>query len=293
MQPVARRFTTSLQSLIPPGLRPHVRRFGISGVIALGIVVVMLMGVNPVSLLTGEYSAPPAPTVLTGVPAEGAPREALTAYANLVNADHDTYWQRTFKLASVPYATPKFIVVDSSREFGCGMAGADLGTFYCRPERTIYSDLSAYEALARLYGVPAHWAQAVAISFAYGNHVQYLVDYFEAIGVEAEMPAAPTGSSTEDVLRGERLGLQAWCYAGVWVKTAALPNLMEDPRYMRPIEAAMALGPARERALAAGIYKALPQPSGADRRTWFTRGYEVPAAGTCKMSRIVEAADAG
>jgi predicted metalloprotease len=276
----------ALASIIPPSVVPHLRRFGLSGAIALAIVVVMLLGLNPVSLITGEYSPPPAATVLTGVPAEGAPREALFEYANLVSRDNDVYWQRAFKLAAVPYASPKFIGVQSSREFGCGMAGTELGTFYCRQERTIYSDLSAYEALAQQYGTPSHWAQAAAISFAFGNHVQYLVDHFTSVGIAARMPPTPSGSSAEEGLAGQRLGMQAWCYAGIWVKTVGLTNLLLDPQYVRAINAAMAVGPARERALAAGVYKALPPPTIADRSTWFSRGYDVPAAGTCKMSRI-------
>ena len=276
------------QSIIPPSVLPHLKRFGLSGAIALGVVIVMLLGLNPVSLVTGEYSPPPAATVLD-TPAEDAPAEALFAYANLVSADHDVYWRRAFRLASVPYASPKFIVVNSNREFGCGVAGAELGTFYCRQERTIYSDLSAYEALVRQYGVSAHWAQAAAISFAFSNHVQYLVDHFVHMGVEAEMPTAPVGDAPEIVLAGQRLGMQAWCYAGIWVKTAGLPNLIEDAQHVRAIDAAMAIGPARERALSAGIYKALPPPTIADRDRWFARGYDVPASGTCKMSRITEA----
>jgi predicted metalloprotease len=274
------------QSIIPRSILPHLRRFGLSGAIALGVVIIMLAGVNPVSLVTGEYSAPPPPTVLDGVPAEGAAADELFAYANLVSTDHDTYWRRAFRQASVPYASPKFIVVHSNREFGCGVAGAELGTFYCRQERTIYSDLSAYEALAKQYGVPAHWAQAAAISYAFGNHVQYLVDHFVNVGVEANMPAAPVGNTPEHVLAGQRLGMQAWCYAGIWVKTAGLPNLLQDAQYVRAVDAAMAVGPARDRALGQGIYKALPPPTIADRDRWFAAGYEVPASGTCKMSQI-------
>jgi predicted metalloprotease len=274
------------RAIIPPAVVPHLRRFGLSGAIALAVVAVMLAGLNPVSLITGEYSEPPAPTVLTGAPAEGAPQEELFAYANLVSRDHDAYWRRAFRQAAVPYASPKFIVVYSNREFGCGVAGAELGTFYCRQERTIYSDLSAYEALEEQYGTSAHWAQAAAISVAFGNHVQYLVDHFVNFGIEPNMPKAPVGDTPELVLAGQRLGMQAWCYAGIWVKTAGLPNLLKEAEYVRAVDAAMAVGPARERALGQGIYKALPPPTIADRDRWFAQGYEVPAAGTCKMSQI-------
>ena len=46
-------------SLIPESVMPHVRRFGLSGAIALGVVVVMLFGINPVTVLTGFLGISP------------------------------------------------------------------------------------------------------------------------------------------------------------------------------------------------------------------------------------------
>jgi predicted metalloprotease len=275
----------AIGQLIPPAVIPHIKRFGISGVIAVGIVVVMLLGINPVSLLTGETSDPPALTSITGVPAEGADREALAGYARIINAESDVYWKRTFRQASVAYAPPKFIVANSSNEFGCGMAGHAIGTFYCRRERAVYVDLAAYDQLRQEYGQAAHYAQAVMIAYAFGNHVQYLVDHF----VGDTDPLRPLGSATEQQLRGERLGMQAYCYAAQWVKVAGLPQLFEDPDVVRAFDAAIAMpAEARAAAMAEGIYKALPPPSIADRNEWFAQGYDIPAAGTCKMSKIAE-----
>ena len=50
-------------SLIPASAMPHIRRFGWTGVVALGIVVVMLAGINPITVLTGQVSPPPPPTM--------------------------------------------------------------------------------------------------------------------------------------------------------------------------------------------------------------------------------------
>jgi uncharacterized protein len=49
-------------SLVPESVMPHVRRFGFSGVIAAGVVVVMMFGINPISVITGQFSPPPPPT---------------------------------------------------------------------------------------------------------------------------------------------------------------------------------------------------------------------------------------
>jgi len=48
---------------------PHVRRFGFSGVIAVGVVVVMLFGINPVTVLTGQAAEPLPHTTLTALEA--------------------------------------------------------------------------------------------------------------------------------------------------------------------------------------------------------------------------------
>jgi len=47
--------------LIPAGALPHVKRFGWSGVLALGVVIVMLAGINPITLISGKVSPPPPP----------------------------------------------------------------------------------------------------------------------------------------------------------------------------------------------------------------------------------------
>ena len=39
---------------IPDSVMPHVRRFGFSGLAAVALVVVMLLGVNPITLLSGN-----------------------------------------------------------------------------------------------------------------------------------------------------------------------------------------------------------------------------------------------
>ena len=72
-------------SLIPESAMPHIRRFGWTGVVALGIVIVMLAGINPITVLTGQVSPPPPPTSITGKPATTAEDAALIAYPRYVD----------------------------------------------------------------------------------------------------------------------------------------------------------------------------------------------------------------
>ena len=53
--------------LIPAGAMPHVKRFGWSGLLALGVVIVMLAGINPITLISGKVfdrTKPEEPTSL-------------------------------------------------------------------------------------------------------------------------------------------------------------------------------------------------------------------------------------
>ena len=68
---------------IPDNVMPHIRRFGFSGVLAVSIVVVMLFGINPISLLTGQVAQPRPHTPLTALEAiaagEGKPEDLVGA----------------------------------------------------------------------------------------------------------------------------------------------------------------------------------------------------------------------
>ena len=80
--------------LIPAGAMPHVKRFGWSGVLAVGLVIVMLAGINPVTLISGKVSPPPPPTSITGVPASSATPEQIAAYPPVVAREAELRWRR-------------------------------------------------------------------------------------------------------------------------------------------------------------------------------------------------------
>ena len=58
--------------LIPAGAMPHVRRFGWSGALALAVVIAMLAGINPITLLSGKVSPPPVMAAIDAVEANRA-----------------------------------------------------------------------------------------------------------------------------------------------------------------------------------------------------------------------------
>ena len=149
-------------SLIPQSVMPHIRRFGLSGVVAVAVIVVMLLGINPVTVLTGKVSPPPPPTSITGVPPASAAPEALAAYPPIVGGEAELMWRRAFWQTAIRYPAITIKVVATNREFGCGLAGKDLGVFYCPDERTVWVDTDAYARLRKSFPLGADYAEALA-----------------------------------------------------------------------------------------------------------------------------------
>lgn len=270
-------------SLIPESVKPHVRRFGLSGVIAVGVVVVMLLGINPVTVLTGKVSPPPPPTSITGVPPAGSAIAELAAYPPVVGGEAELMWRRAFWITAIRYPRITMSVVGSSAQFGCGMAGKDLGVFYCPAEQTVYVDVDAYDRLRTKFPLGADYAEAFLVAEAYGHHVQY------ALGVFKDLVAARSSQSAEDVaLFEKRIDMQAACYAGMWTITAGIDELMDDAAVVAALDAVEAdraravLDPAAETI----VPETLTAASFEGRKFWYDKGYAIPAGGSCALGKI-------
>lgn len=262
---------------IPESVMPHVRRFGFSGAIALGVVVVMIFGINPVTVLTGQVAQPLPHTTLTALDAiakgEGKPEDLVGA----VEREANGFWQRAFRSAAVYYPPVELKMVPSSRELGCGMAGSAVGTFYCPDDRTVYVDMARYEDLVAAFPEQGHKAQGYLIGLAYGDHV------LAALGQFA--PLATLGEA-ERVALEQQLGARAACYAGAWTKWAGLEELLDDPAMVQAIDSVGNGADVAQMPSRAAIPRALTPPSPAYRKRGFDLGYAIPAAGSCRSEKI-------
>ena len=262
---------------IPESVMPHVRRFGFSGAIALGVVVVMLFGINPVTIITGQVAEPLPHTTLTALEAiatgEGEPEDLVGAGEREANG----FWERAFRSAAVYYPPVTLKMVPSNRELGCGMAGSAIGTFYCPDDSTVYVDMSRYRELVAAFPEQGHKAEGYLIGLAYGHHVLAALGQYDAL--------ASLGDA-ERVIREQQLGARAACYAGAWTKWAGLEMLLHDPRMVQAIDSVangsdVALVPSRM-----PVPRALTPPSPAYRQFGFDLGYAIPAAGSCRDEKI-------
>lgn len=262
---------------IPEGVMPHVRRFGFSGAIALGVVVVMIFGINPVTVLTGQVAQPLPHTTLTALDAiakgEGKPEDLVGA----VEREANGFWERAFRSAAVYYPPVTLKMVPSSRELGCGMAGSAVATFYCPDDSTVYVDMAAYRDLVTAYPEQGHKAEGYLIGLAYGHHVLAALDQFNTLDSLADAARAS---------REQQLGARAACYAGAWTKWAGLEELLHDPQMVRAIDSTNTGSDVSQMPSRAAIPRALTPPSPAYRQRGFDLGYAIPAAGSCRDEKI-------
>ena len=263
---------------IPDTVMVHVRRFGISGALALGVIVLMLAGINPISVLTGQFAGPPPLMARTGIAAIEAGEATLEEFMTALNRDADAYWTQAFWVSKLPYASPKFVAVADSGELGCGMAGAAIGTFYCPLEATVYVDLSSYEQLRVAFPEVAAEAQAYRMGKAYGHHTQNELDLL------APFEATRAGMSAEAVLVLEQqFSAQAACYVAVWAGYARIGRLLDDPALVEAIDTVAELMPSQQ---ARHIPETFAPAGAAFRKEWFDNGWALPVGGTCKIGLI-------
>ena len=262
---------------IPDSVMPHVRRFGFSGAIALGIVVVMIFGINPVTLLTGQVAEPLPHTTLTALEAikagDGTPEDLVGA----VEREANGFWERAFRSAAVYYPPVTLKMVESSRDLGCGMAGSDLGTFYCPDDGTVYVDMAAYKDLVAAFPEQGHKAEGYLIGLAYGDHVLAALDDFDALA---------TLDGDARIKLEQQLGARAACYAGAWTKWAGLEILLDDPAMVRVIDSTSSGRSVTPMPSRMAIPRLLTPPSPGFRKYGFDLGYSIPAAGSCRAEKF-------
>ncbi|MBK8086274.1 MAG: neutral zinc metallopeptidase [Devosia sp.] len=269
--------------LIPAGLAPHVKRFGWSGVAAVVVVIAMLAGVNPITLISGQVSPPPPPTSITGVPASTATAAQLAAYPPVVAGEAELMWRRMFWQTALRYPRISLSVLPDNARFGCAMAGKDLTVFYCPDNRTVYVDTEAYERLRTRFPLGADYAVAHLVAEAYGHHVQW------TLGVFTDLVALQSLKDQEAVVTLERqIDQQAACYAAMWAITAGIDELDDNAAVMAALDQVEAN---RQRAiidlpLGRVVPEVLTPASVAARSFWYSRGYAIPAPGSCKLEKI-------
>ena len=256
---------------------------GGGGLGIVGLLIALVLGVNPADL-TGGGAAPPgglaedtavgteelASRCRTGADADADEQCRVVAIDNSLT-DYWTTALRGFRPAQTRIFT-------GSVSTGCGQASSAVGPFYCPPDEGIFLDLGFFDELRTTYGAQGgDFAQAYVLAHEYGHHVQNLTGQSER---SRQLPdqAGPQGAST-------RLELQADCYAGVWAANAQRDGFVtfDDTDIDEGLSAAAAVGDDRIQEASRGRVdpESWTHGSAEQRQKWFRTGLRAGRPDAC------------
>ncbi|MES2995828.1 MAG: neutral zinc metallopeptidase [Verrucomicrobiota bacterium] len=235
------------------------------------LIVVMLMGGDPRALL--EMAGQPNPSQAERGEYQPTPEEERAAqFVRKVLGSTEVMWAEEFHRMGKVYEKPKLVLFTDSVRSGCGMAGAQVGPFYCPADRTVYIDLSFFNELSRRFGAPGDFAQAYVIAHEVGHHVQNL------LGISRQLDQQRGRISESEMNRlSVRLELQADFFAGMWGrKTQEKFQFLEEGDIGEALNAASAIGDDTLQREAQGrvVPDAFTHGTSAQRVKWFRKGFE-------------------
>jgi len=262
------------------GMRPVRTGVGLSLGGVLFLVVLSLLGINPLPFLGVATKAPETQMQQTNEPYQESAQEAkLRQMTAVVLADTEETWTTILGKYGVQYVEPKLVLFSGGVTSGCGAAESAMGPFYCPLDQKVYVDMSFYQDLETRFGAPGDFAQAYVVAHEVGHHVQNLVGTAKKVN-DLQRRASKAQANELSV----RMELQADCFAGVWAKNAAQSRqLLEAGDVEEGLNAASAIGDDRLQRQAQGrvVPDAFTHGSSEQRVRWFRRGLETGTPEGC------------
>ena len=262
------------------GMRPMRTGVGLSIGGVLFLLVLSLLGVNPLPFLGMATKQPEVQMQQTDQPYQESAEEAdLRELTAVVLADTEDTWSALLPQYNVQYVEPTLVLFSGVVQSGCGTAQSAMGPFYCPLDQKVYIDMSFYDDLSQRFGAPGDFAQAYVIAHEVGHHVQNLVGTAQRVR-EAQERADQVEANELSV----RMELQADCFAGVWANHAARSRqLLQAGDVEEGLNAASAIGDDRLQRQAQGhvVPDAFTHGSSEQRVRWFRKGLEAGTPEAC------------
>ncbi len=251
-----------------------VRRAGIGGLGGLGLVIAivyMLMGGNPLDLLTLVQEQPVAYEQTGGEYKEGAEEAQLRQFSAVVLRETENVWNELFARSGRTYEEPTLTIYSGSVQSGCGFATAGSGPFYCPLDRKIYLDLGFYDVMRTTFGAPGDFAMAYVLAHEVGHHVQNLLGILEKVhGLR------PRISQEQFNALSVKLELQADYLAGVFAHHIQHKKLLDEGDFEEAMAAASAVGDDTIQKKTQGYIMpdSFTHGSSEQRMHWFRKGFQ-------------------
>ncbi|KTT96287.1 zinc metalloprotease [Sphingomonas yabuuchiae] len=267
------------------GLLPLIgSRFGCGGIVVV-LIILAVVGMNPLGLLTGGGGGGNAPVTRSADSSSGQSvrqiceasperRDTCRAFSNA-----DNTWEKIFAESGQRFQAPglRFFKPDAnSARSGCGVAQSAIGPFYCPTDRKIYLDTSFFNELANRFGAKGDFARYYVVAHEFGHHIQTLLGTSDKVR-QAQQAAGEAEGNALSV----RLELQADCYAGVWA--AKNRDRLEPGDVEEGMTAARAIGDDTLQREATGrvVPDSFTHGTSEQRMRWLRRGIETGDPAQC------------
>ncbi len=262
------------------------------GTILIMLVIAWVLGINPLTLLSGM---PVGPGSSRQAYEQAQPRptspmrnDQLSRFVAVVLGDTEDRWREILpaqagelvpQAAGMRYQEPKLVLFSGQTRSPCGAANAASGPFYCPSDRKVYIDLAFYDELKTRFRAPGDFAQAYVVAHENGHHIQNILGILPAFN-----QARARMSEREANRASVKVELQADCFAGVWAHYAQKERDFIEPGDIdEALNAASRIGDDSIQKTMRGyvVPDSFTHGSSAQRVKWFKVGFESGRLGTC------------
>ncbi|MCX8996538.1 zinc metallopeptidase [Rhizobiaceae bacterium BDR2-2] len=271
------------------GFRVPIGR-GRGGGLSIGGIVVLLiiswvLGINPLTLLSGGDIDLGGDTQQTSAPGSSAPpaNDEMTQFVRTVLADTEDTWSGIFQAAGETYREPVLVTFSGQTSSACGMASVATGPFYCPGDQKVYLDMDFFRQLQQQFGASGDFAQAYVIAHEVGHHVQNLT------GILPKFNQARRSMSEADANRmSVRVELQADCFAGIWGRFTDQKGILESGDLEEALNAAHQIGDdtLQKRSQGYVVPDSFNHGTSAQRMRWFKQGFDSGRVSACNTFEL-------
>ena len=260
------------------------------GTIVIMLIIAWVLGINPMTLLSGTQVGPSQSYTRSERPPQRTParNDQLTKFVAVVLGDTEDRWKEILpqqagelvpKAAGMRYQEPKLVLFSGSTRSPCGQASAATGPFYCPADAKVYIDLAFYDELKNRFRAPGDFAQAYVIAHEIGHHIQNMLGILPAFN-----QARARMSEKEQNRASVKVELQADCFAGVWAHYAQKErDFIEPGDIEEALNAASRIGDDAIQKTMQGyvVPDSFTHGSAAQRQRWFKVGFQQGRLGAC------------